>query len=202
MKAFIIVLTVLVVLFVAFQIFITMSTNKTEHQAYEVVQTAKDFEIRFYPSATMASIVSSAKSHKELGNSGFRQLAGYIFGGNDTGQKIAMTSPVHMDINDSLSSMSFVMPAEYNPDNLPRPNDATIKIATVPEEYVAVFTFGGFASDEEIKKNTDKLESLLKANGINHDGNFRYLGYNPPFQLFGRKNEIIVRVRWEEKTTS
>ncbi|MCC6410102.1 MAG: heme-binding protein, partial [Saprospiraceae bacterium] len=92
MKVFIIVLAVLVVLFLAFQIFITMSTNKTEKQAYEVIHSTKGFEIRFYPSATMASIVSSAKSHKELGNSGFRQLAGYIFGGNDTGQKIAMTT--------------------------------------------------------------------------------------------------------------
>ncbi|MCC6411309.1 MAG: heme-binding protein, partial [Saprospiraceae bacterium] len=152
--------------------------------------------------ATMASIVSSAKSHKELGNSGFRQLAGYIFGGNDTGQKIAMTTPVHMDINDTLSSMSFVMPAEYNPDNLPRPKDASIKITTVPEEHVAVLSFGGFASDEMIKNNAEKLESLLKNNGISHDGNFRYLGYNPPYQLFGRKNEIIVRVRWAEKATS
>lgn len=202
MKAFVIVLTVLVVLFVAFQIFITMSTNKTEHQAYEVVQTAKDFEIRFYPSATVASIVSSAKSHKELGSSGFRQLAGYIFGGNDTGQKIAMTTPVHMDINDTASTMSFVMPSEYDTTNLPKPNDASVRITTVPEEHVAVLSFGGFASDETIKKNAEKLESMLNANGINHDGNFRYLGYNPPYQLFGRKNEIIVRVRWEEKTSS
>lgn len=202
MRAFIIVLAVLVALFLAFQIFITMSTNKTEKQAYQVVRPGDDFEIRYYPSVTMATIQSSAKSYKDLGDSGFRQLAGYIFGGNEADKKIAMTSPVHMDINDTASTMSFVMPSEYDTTNLPKPNDASVHITRAPEEYVAVVEFGGFASDEAINKNTEKLESLLNANGINYYGSFRYLGYNPPFQLFGRKNEIIVRVRWDAKKTS
>jgi len=34
----------------------------------------------------------------------------------------------------------------------------------------------------------------LQASKISYHGHFRFLGYNPPFQLFGRKNEIIVSV--------
>jgi hypothetical protein len=30
-------------------------------------------------------------------------------------------------------------------------------------------------------------------------GHYRFLGYNPPYQLFGRRNEIIVSVEWKEK---
>ncbi|MEI6410700.1 MAG: heme-binding protein [Bacteroidota bacterium] len=171
-----------------------MSSNKAETQTYKVVQTEPNFEIRFYPAVTMATITSSAKSYKELGNSGFRKLAAYIFGGNEAKRQISMTTPVHMDINDTASSMSFVMPLEFNKDNLPKPNDSNVEIKTTTDEYVAVITFGGFASDKKIKFYQDKLETELRRNSISYYGNFRFLGYNPPYQLFGRKNEVIVNV--------
>jgi hypothetical protein len=126
-------------------------------------------------------------------------LAGYIFGGNDAKKQIAMTSPVHMDINDSISSMSFVMPAAYNADNLPKPNDATVSINKTADEYVAAIKFSGFASDEDIKNQTERLKNALKAASITYYGNFRYLGYNPPYQLVGRRNEVIINVNWDAK---
>ena len=92
--------------------------------------------------------------------------------------------------------MSFVMPGSYNKYNLPKPIDPAIIIQESPEEYVAVLSFGGFASDKDIQVNADKLENILIKNGINYYGNFRFLGYNPPYQLFGRKNEIIVAINW------
>ena len=110
-----------------------------------------------------------------------------------------MTAPVHMDINDSLSSMSFVMPPEYNTGNVPTPNDDKITLSTTQPEYVAAIRFGGYASDSDIRKYTDKLIMALRADSISYYGNFRFLGYNPPYQLFGRKNEIIVSVNWHDK---
>ena len=194
MKIFVITTCIIIGLLLLFQVYTTMSINTTQTQAYKVIRVEKDFEIRFYPAATMATITSSAKSYKELGSSGFSKLAGYIFGGNSTQQKIAMTAPVYMDVNDTVSSMSFVMPSEYNKDNLPKPNNSEVKIVTSADEYVAAITFGGFASTQDINENIEKLENALKANSISYYGNFRYLGYNPPYQLFGRKNEIIVSV--------
>ncbi len=195
----IIIVSILVGLFIVSQIYTTMATEKTTTQAYKVIRKEKDFEIRFYPVVTMATITSSAKTYKELGSSGFRRLAGYIFGGNSSKQKISMTAPVHMDINDSASSMSFVMPAEYHKDNLPKPNDSGVKIETSTAEYVAAIEFGGFASSEKIKKYTELLDDLLKKNNLPNYGNFRFLGYNPPYQLFGRRNEIIVTLKWNLK---
>ncbi len=176
-----------------------MSIFKTEQQKYTVIKSDPDFEIRFYPSATLATIQMNVKSYKELSNSGFRTLAGYIFGGNESRKNISMTAPVHMDIKDTGSSMSFVMPEQYTTENLPKPNNTDIVLARSEDEYVAVVTFGGYSSDEKIKANTEKLISLLQKNGIAHKGNFRYLGYNPPYQLFGRRNEIIVTVDWNNK---
>jgi len=199
MKITLIVICILLVVFILFQTYTTMASEKSKTQPYKVVQIEKDFEIRFYPSTTMATITSSAKTYKELGSSGFSKLAGYIFGGNKEKKQIAMTSPVHMNINDSVSTMSFVMPTEYHKDNLPIPNNSEVKIETTADEYVAAIRFGGFASDKDIKENKEKLESALKAKAISYYGNFRYLGYNPPYQLFGRRNEVIVAINWTLK---
>jgi hypothetical protein len=194
MKLTFIFFAILLILFIISQVYFTMA--KTATQPYKIIKTEKDFEIRLYPPAMMATISMNAKSYKELSSNGFRKLASFIFGGNTANKNIAMTSPVHMDINDSLSSMSFVMPAEYTRENLPKPTDAAINIQTTAEEYVAAIEFGGYANDSEIKKYAAKLATALKENGIEYVGNFRFLGYNAPYQLLGRKNEIIVNVRW------
>jgi len=110
-----------------------------------------------------------------------------------------MTVPVHMDVNDTLSTMSFVMPSAYNKENLPKPNDANVQIATTSEEYAAVLRFSGFASDQDLKTYTEKLQNSLKKRGILTIGNPRYLGYNPPYQLFNRRNEIIVSIDWKKE---
>jgi hypothetical protein len=199
MKMFIIILAVIILLTILLQSFIIMSTNKTEEQKYSIIQKYKDFEIRFYPSATIATINSNAKTYRDLTGPGFRKLAGYIFGGNETNTRISMTAPVQMDINDSASTMSFVMPSSYNESNLPKPNDPNVVIKSTADEYVAVIRFGGYASDKDLKFYSEKLQNLLKENGIRSFGNYRFLGYNPPYQFIGRRNEIIVAVDWKEK---
>jgi hypothetical protein len=197
MKTFITIIIIAIVVILIFQSFTIMSTNKTEEQKYNVLLKDKDFEIRFYPSATIATIKSSAKNYKDLSGPGFRKLAGYIFGGNEMNKNISMTTPVHMDINDSVSSMSFVMPSEYTQDNLPKPNDPNVKIEKTSDEYVAVLQFGGFASDKDLLFYSNKLQVILKKKGITSYGHYRFLGYNPPYQLINRKNEVIISVNWK-----
>ena len=124
----------IIFIIIIFQSFTLMSAQKTEEQKYTVLHKEKDLEIRFYPSATLATVSMNAKTYKELSGPGFRKLAGYIFGGNEAGKKIAMTTPVHMDVNDSLSSMSFVMPSSYSEENLPRPNDPDVLIKKTEDE--------------------------------------------------------------------
>ena len=197
MKTFIVLTAIAIAILVLFQSFTIMSTNKTEEQKYTVIQKDTDFEIRFYPSTTIATINSNAKTYKELSGPGFRKLAGYIFGGNETNTSISMTSPVHMDINDSVSTMSFVMPSSYNQENLPKPNDPNVILQKTKDEYVAVIQFGGFASEKDMLYYSDKLQGILKEKGITSYGHARFLGYNPPFQLINRRNEIIVSINWK-----
>jgi hypothetical protein len=197
MKTFLIISSVIILIFVIIQTYIAMASTKTETQSYEVIRTEKDFEIRHYPAATFATISSKAITYKELGSSGFSKLAGFIFGGNSEEKQIAMTSPVHMAINDSTSTMSFVMPSNYNETNLPKPKNSEVVISTSAEEYVAAIKFGGYASESEIKEHTKKLEEALKKASISYYGHFRFLAYNPPYQFFNRRNEIIISVNWK-----
>ena len=200
MKIILVVFVVIILIIVVFQAYTLMSANKTEEQKYTVIRKEKDFEIRFYPSATIATIHSNAKTYKELSGPGFRQLAGYIFGGNSGNTQISMTAPVHMDINDARSTMSFVMPSAYNELNLPKPNDPNVIIKKTSDEYVAVIRFGGFATDADLKFYSEKLKNILKEKRITTYGHYRYLGYNPPYQLIDRRNEIIVSVEWNKNT--
>ena len=199
MKNMIITLISIICILVVIQFVMAKSTSNIEKQQYQVIKKDGNIEIRYYPPATFATIKSSAKNYRELASSGFRKIAGYIFGGNESSSKIAMTSPVHMDISEEGSSMSFVMPSEYDIKRLPRPNDTTVQLHETPGEYVAAIEFGGFANDASIKKYAAQLEKSLEEKGIKPIGHFRYLGYNPPYQIIARKNEVIVAVEWKSR---
>lgn len=197
MKSLIILLSASAAIVILFQSFMSIQTGQTEKQKYTVLFSEGDFEVRHYPSATVATMRSSARNYRELSGAGFRKIAGYIFGDNAAGEKIAMTSPVHMTLGEQGSSMSFVMPSGYDLSNLPRPNDPDVNLEKTPDEHVAAIRFGGYASDETIRMNVERLEALLKAKGIRSLGSPRYLGYNPPYQVVGRRNEVIVSIEWK-----
>jgi len=185
---------ILILLIVAIPLVMAFSTSRIEKQKYRVIKKESEFEIRYYPPAIFATIRSSAKSYRELSSSGFRKIAGYIFGNNESGSKIAMTSPVHMDINNRESSMSFVMPSAFDLEKLPRPSDQSVEIHESPAEYTAAIEFGGYANDEKIQEYANQLLNALNKKGIKTKGNVRYLGYNPPYQFIGRKNEVMVAI--------
>lgn len=198
MKLAITILLVLILILFVSGMNIFSRDNRTEQQSFKVLKKFNDFEIRYYPEAVLATVYSNAQSYRELSGPGFNTLAGYIFGGNNNNEKIAMTAPVHMDIEKDKSSMSFVMPGKYTLEELPSPNNPSVKVSKSPEDHVAVIRFSGWANDIKIKEYSEALGKLLRENNIIHKGNFRYLGYNPPFQLNNRRNEIIVSVEWEK----
>ena len=188
----------LVAIFLIFQSFKIINVVKTEKQAYRVVKKEAGFEIRFYPSATMATVYSKATNYKSVASSGFNKLAKFIFGGNQEKESISMTAPVIMRFTDKGSSMSFVMPQKYNEKPLPTPNDTQIEIKKSQSGYFAAISFGGYANDEKIEIYRDQLSGMLKERNIARKEGFYFLGYNAPFQFIGRTNEVIIPIEWEE----
>ncbi|MBK7148094.1 MAG: heme-binding protein [Bacteroidetes bacterium] len=170
---------------------------KTPQQPYKELGKKDEVEFRYYPESVMASVTSNNPTYKGSANKNFRVLAGYIFGGNQSSNKIAMTAPVHMQMENGQSTMSFVMPEGSNLDNLPKPSSGAIELHNSPEEYVAVLRFGGWASDEKIERKKRELNEQLSQLGIQHQNNFRYLGYNAPWDILFRRNEIVVGISKE-----
>ena len=181
-----------VLLLITAIIYFTMA--KTPLQPYTELGKKGMIEFRYYPVAIMASVTNSDPTYKGSSNSNFRVLAGYIFGGNQAGQKIAMTAPVHMETGKDGSTMSFVMPEGFTLEKLPRPRSGAVELHESPEEYVAVMRFGGWASDQVIETQKKELAEQLAALGIQHRNNFRFLGYNAPWDIFFRRNEVIVGI--------
>lgn len=167
---------------------------KTEEQPYKVIVKKDKFEIRFYPSAIMAQVKSPVKSYRDGSSNQFRKLAGFIFGGNSESKQIAMTAPVHMEKSDNGNTMRFVMPESFTMENLPRPLDSSVEVTRTEPAYYAAYSFGGFAGEDKIIKAEEELKALLRRESIATKGNFRYLGYNAPYEVLNRRNEIIVAI--------
>jgi uncharacterized protein YxeA len=193
MKKVIIVLSILIVLFTIMQSFVYFSTSSIEKHAYKVIKKYDDFEVRQYETALFSSVVLSDSSYETNSSTGFRVLAGYIFGGNNTGEKIAMTSPVAMEIGDS-TKMSFMVPSGYTEETLPKPNNGKIFFEKKEGSIMAAIRFGGWANDERIEEYKQKLIELLKKEGIAHSDTYMYLGYDPPYSVINRRNEIVVEL--------
>jgi len=198
MKYFLLITGLIIVLVLIAQFMIARSTDQTEQQRYTVLFSEGEFEIRSYPPAILASVEHSDTTWRGSASTNFRRLAGYIFGGNREEKKIAMTAPVHMESSDSGSRMSFVMPSSMELKDLPVPQDQGVHIAQVGADTVAVLRFSGFAGDNDIRTKKLELMQWLQTKKIPVTSQFRYLGYNPPYQLVNRRNEVAVSVRWEQ----
>jgi hypothetical protein len=138
----------------------------------------------------------SNNSFENAGSNGFRTIANYIFGGNEGNQKIAMTAPVVMSMGDS-ASMYFVMPKQYSKDQLPKPANNNVAIMEESAKVLAVLRYGGFSSDNDIKKYCKTLEEELTKQNISTKGSYMYMGYNAPWDVVNRRNEVAIEVNWE-----
>lgn len=194
MKITAIILGVILLIFIAVQAFAFSTRVGIEDYPYTVSKTYKDFEIRNYEASLFTSVKLSTGKYEEASSKGFGILAGYIFGDNDRNEKIAMTSPVSMSLEDSMTMM-FLVPKDFKMENLPKPNQSTIEFKEEPAKTVAAITFGGWADSEKIEMYKNKLIEALDKEGIAYTNKFYFLGYNPPFDMVGRRNEVIVELK-------
>ena len=193
MKTLIIITISIVLLIVIIQIYISRSTQQTEQHSYKVIKNYDKFEIRKYDSALFSSVKLSKKGYKESSSEGFRILAGYIFGDNESNEKIAMTSPVMMELGDT-TKMMFMVPKNKNLGNLPNPKNRKIVFEKQEEKTFAAISFDGWADDEKIEKYTSILKDELVREKLNFVNKFIFMGYNPPYQVMNRRNEIVVEL--------
>jgi len=193
MKILLILLGVILLAFIIIQLFAMSGQRNIESYPYVVNKKYDGFEIRTYEASLFTSVQLPGNKYKDASSKGFSILAGYIFGGNEKNEKIAMTSPVAMSLGDSMTMM-FLVPKKFKKETLPLPNQSQIKFREEPAKTVAAITFSGWADDEKIEKYKQKLKLALDTERITYTNRFYFLGYNPPFEVLNRKNEIIVEL--------
>lgn len=193
MKILLIILGVILAIIVIVQVFAFSGRKNIESYSYQVVKKYKDFEIRNYEASLFTTVKLSSKGYKDTSRKGFSILAGYIFGDNDKNKKIAMTSPVAISLEDS-ATMMFMVPREFDKKTLPKPNQSQINFVEEPAKKIAAISFTGWANDEKIAKYQKKLKLILETENISYTNQFYFFGYNPPYEIFNRKNEVIVEL--------
>lgn len=167
--------------------------DSIEEPAWTLVDEIGDVELRRYEPSIQAR--TPLRSSGET-SQGFRRLAGYIFGDNDSGQKIAMTAPVGETLGSDNPVMSFTMPSAYSMDDLPEPGDGSVTLHEVPAHTVATIRFSGWATGGKVKRYTRELLDTLEQNGIEIIGTPGLNQYNPPWTPpFMRRNEITIEVQ-------
>ena len=166
-----------------------------EEPAYELVASWDDsgVEIRYYEPKVLATTNMASGE-----NSGFRVLAGYIFGGNAAEQEIEMTAPVQRTMPaNNRGEMAFVMPAKFGLEDLPAPNDQRVRFVEEPAYHAAVIRFNGRMTEEKVDEQWQLLSVFLADKGIETLGPPTLNQYNPPWTLpFMRRNEIIIPVTY------
>ena len=194
MKILIFVFGIILIGFIVVQLFALNSQRNIETYEYVVNKKYDTFEIRSYEATLFTSVKLSTKGYNNSSSRGFSILAEYIFGGNEKNQKISMTSPVTMSLEDSMTMM-FMVPKKLKKEMLPKPNQSLIEFIEEPAKDVAAITFTGWANDKKIEKFKQELKSALNSKGIPYSDRFYFLGYNAPYEFFNRKNEVIVELQ-------
>lgn len=182
----------------------------TEQPAYTLLFQQDNIEIRDYPPLLIAE-TEIAGNYADSGKIGFQRLANFIFGHNHQQQSLAMTAPVFKEaIGEKISMtapvlqepdaqgwrMAFVMPSSYQAASLPIPNDPAVIIKQLPSRKVAVLSYSGNLTHEQIEKHSEILLAWLNKTGYQAISAPRSAAYDPPWTLPAlRHNEIHITIQ-------
>mmetsp|Transcript_13928 Transcript_13928/g.23572 ORF Transcript_13928/g.23572 Transcript_13928/m.23572 type:complete len:334 (+) Transcript_13928:133-1134(+) len=197
-----------------------MSVPDLETIPYKVLSKGQGYEIRKVEGYTVAEAsMEGPPLGLQASGKAFNVLAGYLFGGNVEAEAMAMTTPVvqipqplppRLGPKTSLSilqpdegksaqwTMAFVMPKRSG--TLPTPKDSQVRLREVAPCVMAVASFPGIPSNDEILERGRKLRAALAKNSavrvVTPAGTPPQIAqYNPPFTLpFMRRNEIALEV--------
>jgi SOUL heme-binding protein len=186
----------------------TVGASAVEEPSYRLVLREGSFEIRDYPSLVIAEVTEPG-DRNSAAYSGFRKLAGYIFGNNVGKQSIEMTAPViearPADWLPSVSSaehsaasawtIQFIMPHDMSFSSLPKPDSGDIRLKETRPARIAVLRFSGWATDSSVSEHTAELEQAVHSRKLTPIGPAVIAQYDPPWTLpFLRRNEILLPI--------
>ncbi|KXJ23003.1 heme-binding protein 2 [Exaiptasia diaphana] len=167
---------------------------------FTVKKNTSDYQERCYQEYKWVSTVVAGYTYKKAVGMGFMRLFDYIEGQNNKSAKIPMTAPVLVQIQPAQGpycknnfTVNFFVPFAMQENPIP-PTSKEVFVSSLPEMCAYVRTYGGFGSntDDILKNAADLSEALLKDDlqDTYHKDFYYYAGYDSPFQLFDRHNDI------------
>ena len=173
--------------------------GKLDCPDYVVLKRTEDYELRHYKPSKWAASEECGIDHKDAASKNFWKLFAYISGNNEKNVKIPMTKPVMTRIKvsqepfcESKYLMHFFVPHNLQKDT-PKPTSSKVKLVEYPETFVYVRSFGGFSTSKKLQENGAKLYAALQKENIPYDDSeYLYAGYDAPYKLTNRHNEIMV----------
>lgn len=185
-------------------------SSRVEQAHYSVIRRSGGYEIRKYAAHIEAQVTVRGSYTESLSN-GFMIVAGYIFGGNEktesiamtapvtakpASEKIAMTAPVIAKTDGDARIIAFVMPSSYTLSSLPTPRDPRVKLVEVPEKTMAVLRFSWFRNDARIRSMEKRLLDSLSRDNVRVIGSPSFAGYSAPWTPpWMTRYEIMVEVQ-------
>jgi DNA gyrase inhibitor GyrI len=164
-----------------------------ESAPYQVVRADGKFEVREYPVLTVVETPMAGGGDGSDGS--FGRLFRFISGGNETQQKIAMTTPVFMSGGQTNATMAFVLPAKMKTGEVPKPADKSVAVRELEAGRFAVFRFSGGRNAENEAEVLAQLRAWLKLEGMKELSPPVYGYFDPPWTpTFLRRNEVMVRI--------
>ena len=173
---------------------------ETTHKGYEMPPYTVDWqdgtrEIRSYGPHLLAEVTVGGSRSAAI-QQGFRVLAGYIFGGNATGEKIAMTVPVAQTPDGETWVVSFIVPARYSTETLPAPRSDAIRFVQAGASRQLVERFSGIPGTDGMASRAEALAAWAKAEGHEVIAGPHYYFYDAPMTLpWKRRNEVAFTIR-------
>ena len=167
-----------------------------EQPPYTVDVSDGAFELRSYGAHLVAEVQVTGSREGAVGK-GFRVLAGYIFGGNDRGEKIAMTVPVAQSpVADGAWTVRFMLPAAADIAALPVPRDGAIRFVTMPPERQVTLRFSGLRGDGMLAQQAQALRLWAEGQQVQITAGPHYYFYDGPMTLpWNRRNEVAFTVQ-------
>lgn len=167
----------------------------TERQPSVLLRAYDSFELRRFPAHELIEVEVQG-DFLSAGNRGFRPLVNYIGGMNATGSQMAMTAPVAQSaLADDRYLVTFVLPAETDPDSVPLPRDARVRVRHVEEYEAAVVSFSGGWNEQRFARASAKLLHAVAEAGLRAHGAPIFARFDPPWKPgFLKYNEVIQPV--------
>lgn len=180
-----------------------------EEPKYYVLMKDGNKQIRKYYPFIMAQTLIRG-DFKFSSNEGFFRLANYIFGANSTGERMSMTTPVFQSKSRKLIipapvlheqksdgwMMSFVLPAKYKMETIPKPLMENIELIKVPSLLVATLRYSGSNTEEKIIEHSKELIEWVEGKeNYQIISEPRSAQYDAPHVLpFFRRNEVQLSI--------